>query len=228
MKKIVTVVVSLLLVMALSGCWAGDVNSGLTITSAAGAGYKTLRIEILKDHVEKPDKNGKVDDNSDYFPNGMNAVTKFLKKSVPAGFKIGFREEKNKYVYSVTYSFKDIKDYNAKTKQLIGSKVWAEKKLKDATITSVAAAGGKKVTFKEDASLTATSVLEVIKKVYLNPDVFDPTHGGHEVITIDQVYALKGISAKVGNSAVKTFDMTVKGKPVTTIQQTGFIKTASK
>ncbi|MFC5530526.1 hypothetical protein [Cohnella yongneupensis] len=224
MKKLSTVLAIVLLAFALTGCWGGEVKSSMTITSAAGAGSKTLTIVVLKDTATKPDNNGTVDDNSTFFPNGMGAVTTFLKKSVPSGFKVAFKEEKNDYVYTITYAFKDIKDYNAKTKQLIGSKVWKDNKLKDATLTSVTTKGGKKVTFKEDASIVSTSVLELIKKVYANPDVYDPTHGGHDAVKIESVYTLKGISIKVGDSAVKSFDMTNKDKPVTTITQVGFMK----
>jgi hypothetical protein len=187
----------------LTGCWAGEVYSTLTITSEAGAGTKVVYIEVLKDHVQKPDNNGTVDDNSQYFPNGMQAVADWLKENVPAGFTVELKETEDMHVYSISYSFTDIADYNAKTKQLIGEERWNANGLQEATLS---VADGK-VTFTEDAAVTMQSALAYIEQVYNQPDLYDSTKGGTAgALTLDQIYSMKNITVKVGGTE-QTFEL---------------------
>lgn len=204
MKRYVGLLSMLAMVAALlSGCWAGEVYSTLTITSEAGAGTKVVYVEVLKDHVQKPDNNGTVDDNSQYFPNGMQAVADWLKENVPDGFTVELKETEDMHVYSISYSFADIADYNAKTKRLIGEERWNANGLQEAALS---VADGK-VTFTEDAAVTMQSALAYIEQVYDQPDLYDSTKGGTaEALSVDQIYAMKNITVKVGGTE-QTFEL---------------------
>jgi hypothetical protein len=230
MVKRLSAVISVVLVLVLlSGCWAGQVNSGMTVTSDKGAGTKTISIDILKDHVKRPDGKGTVDDNSKYFPGGMKAVTDWGKKNVPAGFKVELKDSKDKWTYNITYTFKDIKDYNDKTKKLIGNEVWKTLSLKPAVLKVKAAKGGSNVTFTEDAAFLSASVNALMKKFYDEKTLYD-AKGGKEQdpVTVDVIYNVNETKLKVGNSKEAKFVVGDKSNPLKIITQTGFIKAAAK
>ena len=112
MKKILILITTLLMfTMVLTGCWKGTVKSDMGITKN-GQGQKTITVEILKDHMPKPDGKGNVDDNSKFFKGGFEALQKWLKSNAPAGYEVKVTDEKDKYIYTINYSFTTLNEYN--------------------------------------------------------------------------------------------------------------------
>lgn len=222
MRKWFVAGMAALLMLALAGCWAGEVKSEITITSAEGAGTRTITVDVLKDHVAKPDGNGNVDDNSAYFPNGVAAVEQWLKATLPDGFQVELRDEADKHVFAVTYSFANLADYNAKTKLLIGEDRWNEEGLQDAVLQTKAVDGGHEVTLIEDRAVLKGILLSYLTPIYLDGELFDPTHGGHDVVKLDEVYTLNGLAIQIGEQR-ESFDLTGEGAAAGPASATGFL-----
>lgn len=217
MKKVSVVLILMFVLLTFSGCWAGETTGNMTIKSEKGMGSKTVTFTILKDTSNKPDGSGKVADNSKYFPQGISAVTTWLQSNVPSGYKVDFSEKADRYVYSITYTFNDIADYNAKTKALIGSANWSKYKLSDATLAATEKNGTYDVTFTESADTLKASVMWAIDGLYDNKQVFDITAGGTnkpEDMTKEYIYTINKLDVKVG-SKTTSFDMKAKKDAVT-------------
>ncbi|MCM0647303.1 LPXTG cell wall anchor domain-containing protein [Clostridium swellfunianum] len=202
MKKFSFVAILMLVLLTFAGCWNGEAKSNASITSEKGKGSKTISFTILKDHVKKPDGNGTVEDNSKYFPKGIGAVTTWLKSNVPAGFDITFAEKADYYLYTLSYSFNDIADYNAKTKALAGAN-WAKYALQDATLTASEKDGGYEVTFKESGKTTEASIKWALDGIFKNSQIFDPRAGkpDAEPVTEDTIFKVMSETVKVGEKA---------------------------
>ena len=218
MKKISVVLVLTFVLLTFSGCWAGETTGSMAINSEKGKGSKTITFTILKDHVKKPDNNGNVDDNSKYFPQGMGAVTTWLKSNVPADHKVEFSDKADSYVYSITYTFNDIAEYNAKTKALVGNASWSALKLTDATIAAVEKDGSYDVTFTENPKVLEGSIRWAIDGIFKNKQIFDPRAGipSADPVTADIIFTINKLSVKVG-SKTTAFDMKAKTDTVTAL-----------
>ncbi len=159
MKKISVVLALALLLIAASSCDAGRVRSTMQITSVSGAGTKTITCDVLKDETDIPEYPGSpVTNNMVYFPQGMEAARALLQANAPEGFTIALSEEADKYVFTITYDFSSIADYNAKTKLLIGSSRWSENGLSDATFTTETTQSGTTAVFTENPQVLTLSV----------------------------------------------------------------------
>ena len=159
MKKLCWVLVIALMILTFASCDAGRVRSSMEITSIEGAGTKTIICHVLNDDTEIPEYPGsQVGNNSPYFPNGMEAARELLQANIADGFTVEMTEESDRYIFTITYSFENIDDYNEKTKMLIGESVWDENEITDSTLTVNEQAGGYEVTFSEDPNILVYSV----------------------------------------------------------------------
>lgn len=228
MKKIFALIATLLMVtMLLTGCWKGTVKSDMGITKN-GEGQKTITVEILKDHMPKPDGKGNVDDNSQFFKGGFEALNKWVKANAPAGYDVNVTDDKDKYIYTISYSFKTIDEYNEKTKKLIGDAKYKELSLSPATLTEEEAKNsegkkGSKLTFKESKDVLYASVAWAIEGVFNNKELFDPDPHKTGAIGLTDIYEIKSIKVKVGDTE-KEFDLTKdENSSLTDVELSGFV-----
>lgn len=211
----------------LTGCWKGDISSDTTMNKG-GEGTKTLTMELLKDDQPKPDGKGNVDDNSQFFKGGFPALATWLQTHVPEGYKVDVKEEATKYVYSITYSFKDINEYNEKTKKLIGDAKYEELGLKPSTLTEEEAkdSNGKnayKLTFTENKDVLYASAAWAVEGIFNDTNLFDPDPHKTGAIGMTDIYQLKSIKLKIGD-AVKEFDLTKdENASLTEVALSGFV-----
>ncbi|MCM0647309.1 hypothetical protein NBE98_02835 [Clostridium swellfunianum] len=212
MKKLSRLIVLIFVVsMLLTGCWKGDISSD-TAMNRGGEGTKTITMELLKDNQPKPDGKGNVEDNSQFFKGGFPALAAWLQKNVPEGFKVDVKEEATKYVYSITYSFKDINEYNEKTKKLIGNAKYEELGLKPSTLNEEEAkdSNGKKaykLTFTESKDVLYASSAWAVEGIFNDTNLFDPDPHKTGAIGMTDIYQLKSIKLKIGDTT-KDFDLT--------------------
>src|SRR5690554_7023984 len=114
----------------------------MVITSKDGAGIKTINVRIPRDHTESAANQNAGDVNSAFFPKGHKPVVEYIQSIVPEGVVVTFEEQDDYWVYSLTYNFTSINDYNDKTKALIPDDAYQLSVSKPATLTSKEADGG--------------------------------------------------------------------------------------
>lgn len=225
MKKLSFALVIAMVAVLLTGCFQGVVTSEMTITSIEGAGTKTIKCDIYKDEADKPDGTGKVADNfsgdNPYFLKPIDDVVAFLNSKAPEGVAVTMEEKADKYVLSFTYSFKDLADYNAKTKALIGEERWAASDMSEAAIEVVDAEGGKKVTFTEDIEVLKNSVRWAAEALISDTTgVYNSQRAAAEGLTADgsatSIFIIDPFTITVGDNTAK-FDSSS-----TEISVTGF------
>jgi LPXTG-motif cell wall-anchored protein len=225
MKKIGLVIMAVLLVWLLSGCYAAQVTSELNITSPTGAGTKTIAAEVLKDEADHPtDAGQKVTDNSKFFPNGVEPVVQWLKDNVPEGFTVDLIDKSDRWIFTISYSFTDINDYNAKSKLLMGADRWEKEEVADTVLTAEAVDGGHNVSIKEDARMLELTFLKYFEQIYNNPDLFDPKKGdpNSDPTTLNDTFNVVNIRVDIGSN-VTDVKMNEEGKTVIDIDASGFI-----
>lgn len=229
MKKLRNILFVAFALIVLSGCWNAQISSQTNITNPKGAGNKTISVSILKDGQKKPDGTGDVG-NEAYLVKGWEGIDEWLKENTPDGFEVKKEETDTSYIYSITYEFKDIKEYNQKTKQLIGEETYnsygflpttldVEKTKNDKGVK------GYNVTFTEDIRILYASVAWAFEGIFYNEELFnkDPFASGSEV-EISDIYEMTSISIKIGDEETK-FDLTAEENiTLTEVTVTGFIE----
>jgi hypothetical protein len=222
MKKFCWVLVLALIIFTFASCDAGRVRSSIEITSINGAGTKTIICHVLKDDAEIPEYPGsQVGNNSPYFPNGMEAARDLLQNSIAEGFTVDMTEEDDRYIFTITYSFESIDDYNAKTKMLIGQSVWDENAISDSTLTVSSQSGGSDVTFTEDPDVLVYSVRwAALALLNDTTGAYDPNAVENVVVTVDNIMQTFETQVTIGD----TTQVFIIGEA---IDETGFISDPS-
>jgi len=226
--RILGVVLVLTLAFMLVACDRALVKSEMEINSTEGAGTKVIRVSILRDHKYSQADQDAGKTNSAFFPMGQQAVVDFFETVIPDGVELEWTEEADEWVYTFTYSFADIEEYNAMTKALVTEGVWDSWELEEATLDVVEVEGGHEVTFTE-----MTRILEASIHIYFwylhqpdQSDIFDPTRNGVDPdgFSLGQNYKVASINITVGdNSDLVDSDMQDLGAfEESTFSVTGF------
>lgn len=214
MKKIILMFIAALLSIVLYGCSEAKVYSEMKIFNKSGAGTKTISVNIDRDHKLSRDDRAAGKTNSKFFPKGFEPVRDYIQSKVPDWCEIGFEEKKDFWVYTINYSFKDIDDYNRKTRELIDDVLYEDEDLEPAVLTAVERDGGWNVTFREQTAVVHSIVLGYIADLHFNEEIFDRSGGGQGAKTPKENFSLSRISVKIGNNAQQNFN--VSGKYVET------------
>lgn len=169
--------VALLLIVS---CRQGTSWSDMEI-GPGGAGTKTIHYKWEKDSLATEADLTKGDLLSKFFPQGEQAVADWLQDQVPAGFVVEYNGDLADYhEITISYSFTDIDDYNAKTKMMIPTNIWEDNFLEEATLTSEAVTGGFNLTFRESLALLKYSGYGYFLSLYEQTDIFDKTRDGYD------------------------------------------------
>lgn len=227
MKKISYLLILALSVIVLAGCWNAQIKSQTVITSIEGAGSKTITVEILKDGQTAPD--GSTVANEPYLVKGWEGVDEWLEQNTPEGFTVEKKETETSYIYSITYDFKDIDDYNAKTKRLIGETRYEDYGFLPATLIAEKTNNdqgvkGYQLTFTEDVRILYASVGWAFEGIFYNDELFNRDPYGTGEIEISDIYELTAVTIKIGDEET-TFDLTAEEHiTLTEVVATGFIE----
>lgn len=125
-KRILVLAILVLVVVAFTACWRGDVSGQTTITSKDGAGTRTFVFKIFKNGVTEPKVGGAiitdnewVDDTTGYLK-GTNAqlVAKVLGAAPFSGITCVASETEEQRIFTIGFSFSSLADYNTKLEAL--------------------------------------------------------------------------------------------------------------
>lgn len=210
MRKIILMLIVTLLGIVLSGCSEAKVFSETTIFNKSGAGTRTLFINIERDHKFSAEDRAKGNVNSVFFPNGFEPVREYIQSLVPEGCVVGFEEQRDHWVYTITYSFNDIDDYNKKTRELINDIIYEDEELEPAVLTVVERDGGWDVTFKEKTAVAKAIVMGYIAELHFNEEVFDRTGGGRGSKKPRENFSFDRVTVKIGKNAIQYFNKSSK------------------
>ncbi len=199
MKKYIFVLLAILLCIILYGCSSAHVQSEMNIYTKSGAGTRTIFVNIEKDHKLSHDDRRSGNTNSVFFPKGFEPVRDYIQSIVPDWCVIELEEKPDHWVYTLSYSFKDIDDYNKKTRQLIDDIIYEEEELEPATLTAVEKDGGWDLTFKEQTATTHSIVLGYVTELHFQDEIFDRARNGIGVVVPRDNFEVKLISVKIGN-----------------------------
>lgn len=190
------------LIIILTGCEKGDSYSTMVINED-GSGTKTIYARFKRDHLfsEADQKSGKV--NSSFFPKGQEPVVEWLKDQVPDGFDVAFEEQEDYWVYTISYSFTDIDDYNKKTRQLIKDKHWLEGYLEPAVLEKIDDSSEYNIVFKEQTAILKYSLLGYLEDLHLQTDIFDYTQGGRDNVTPADHFQQTEVAVSIGSDEAK-------------------------
>lgn len=138
-KKLLLILVSLGVLLLLSGCVSATCTSSLVIENPEGSGTRTMTFKIHKDKESvfyaKQKSNGELDitdftiyNNSTYFPKGYKAFADYVASQLPnEGYRVAVDESDGDYVkITLSYSFASFEEYTEKTKALMGEDKWEE------------------------------------------------------------------------------------------------------
>lgn len=138
-KKLLLILVSLGVLLLLSGCVSATCTSSLVIENPEGGGTRTMTFKIHKDKESvfyaKQKSNGELDitdftiyNNSTYFPKGYKAFADYVASQLPnEGYTVAVDESDGDYVkITLSYSFASFEEYTEKTKALMGEDKWEE------------------------------------------------------------------------------------------------------
>lgn len=171
-KKILALLLVVSMIIILASCTAAHGMSSVTITSKEGAGTKTLVMSI-----PKCNDNGVPDEHQEkFFPKGHEPVREWLEETY--GYEVTFEEFDDRWDYTMTFSFKDIDDYNAKMKELMTETYWldlAEEDIAELTVEEVD--GGYNVTLKESVFANKAAIAGIMSKLREQEDIFDWMYG---------------------------------------------------
>jgi hypothetical protein len=228
MKKFSSLVMTLVTVLLLAGCWNSEISSDMSITSTEGAGSKTVYLTILKDGQPKPDDETQVVENLPYLPAGYEGLKTYAAENAPEGFEVKVNETDTNLVFSITYSFDSIKEYNDLTKKLIGEDTYDAYGLLPATLeTKDAEKDGVKgfdVTFTEDVNVLYASVAWAIEEIFNDPTLFNPDPFGTGAIEVADIYQLTSVKLTVGDTTTDIDLTSDDNVTLTEVSATGFIE----
>lgn len=203
MKKLslISLLIITLLAIILTGCEKGDTYSTMTFNED-GSGTKTIYAKFQRDHLfsEANQKSGKV--NSSFFPKGQEPVVEWFKEQVPEGFEVDFEEQEDYWVYSITYSFTDLDDYNKKTRQLIKDRHWLDSYLEPAVIEPIDESDNN-IVFREQTAILRLSLLGYLEDLHLQTDIFDHTQGGRDNIAPGDHFEPTEVMVSIGSEQAK-------------------------
>lgn len=148
LKKLGVLAMAVVLCISLASCGGVVPSSYLEVDPATGAGKANFTMSVPKNGAEGIGNNFVVADgdnpnvNQGYITSA-DALLKLMKSKVPSGFEVTMKEQTKmediidedteevtgqrdtgSYDYTVTFSFSDIKDYNAKIKEWLPAKYW--------------------------------------------------------------------------------------------------------
>lgn len=208
MKKASLMMVLALVMVLFSACWPGEIRSEMKIENETGKGTKTIVAEILKEGQPKPDGNGKVE-TLQHLPKGFASIGEWLQENKPEEMELVLSEDDTKYIYTFTYDFENIEEYNTKTKAIAGD-AWTDYKIEDATLSSVETKvdGDNKyeVTFNESPNVLYVSMLWAIEGIYYNKEIFDNDPNGTGATEIERVFKIKTATIEM-NGVEETIDI---------------------
>lgn len=171
-KKILALLLVVSMIIVLASCTAAHGMSSVTITSKEGAGTKTLVMSI-----PKYNDNGVLDEHQEqFFPQGFEPVREWLEEHY--GYEVTFEEFDDCWDYTMTFSFTDIDDYNAKMKDLMTEEYWldlAEEDMAELTVEEVD--GGYNVTLKESVFANKAAIAGIMSQLREQKDIFDYQYG---------------------------------------------------
>ncbi len=161
LKQILTLTVLVLVVIAFTSCWRGDLSSETVITSREGAGTRTFVVNVWKNGSTLPDNTILTDNEWDPdaetgYLKGTNAeIEAKLESAAPfAGMDISTSETDTKRFFYITFSFTSIGDYNDKLEAMFdaASAVYGsngELDLRGTFIPATLTVDGDQVTFTD-------------------------------------------------------------------------------
>lgn len=228
MKKrnfLIALVLTAAIALLATGCEIAHLDSTLEITSAEGAGTRTFRIEIKRDHIHSQEKIDKNDVNSRFFPKGTAPIEGWAQERVPAGFTVDYEEQADYWIYTVRFDFSDIDDYNAKMQALMDEGDYLDYIYEPATLVATEATGGHNVTFKELEITIKYSILKLVRLLNDDEEYFaDRGVWGEGSIDPDANYESRSMTVKIGETS-ETVQYNSDNKPDedTFLEVSGFL-----
>ncbi len=205
MKKrnfLIALVLTAAIALLATGCEIAYLDSTLEITSAEGAGTRTFRIEIKRDHIHTQDKIDANDVNSRFFPKGTAPIEGWAQERVPAGFTVDYEEQADYWIYTVRFDFSDIDDYNAKMQALMDEGDYLDYIYEPATLVATEATGGHNVTFKELEITIKYSILKLVRLLNDDEEYFaDRAIWGGSSIDPESNYDSRSVTVKIGETS---------------------------
>lgn len=146
LKKLAVLAMAAVLCVVLASCGGVAPSSYLEVDPATGAGKASFTMSVPKNGVDGIGNNFVVADgdnpnvNQGYITS-PDALLNLMKSKVPSGFEVTMKEEtkmvdvendegevetkdQGSYDYTVTFSFSNVDDYNAKVKEWMPAKYW--------------------------------------------------------------------------------------------------------
>ncbi len=187
-KRILTLVVMLAAVLALTGCWPGEIGV-TTIFNADGSGSRTIVLDVMDDTLSddpiiNPDDPDQTEGkgaviNSTHIDGGVPAIQTWLEENAPDFITVEAMETEGYHRYfTLTYSWEDWEDFLAKYEQLVDlspTTSWSD--FDDSELPALTVEGffHKTVTFSESRAVVEASLDWAIdgiwNDIYLEADL---------------------------------------------------------
>ncbi len=174
LKKLIILLLTLGVILTLTGCQEGIINSELEITDISGAGTRSFDVYIYKDGATNLEGD-EITLNGAHLPGGTTSVVEKLIEACPLDDAvIEITESTDDYdVVTFSFEFDSIEDYNTKL-QLLLEGYDEDEEFQPASLI----VNGSNVTFIESNVNTVYAVLWAMDAVYNDPEVYDPSAGG--------------------------------------------------
>ncbi|MDD3122605.1 MAG: hypothetical protein PHC62_03695 [Candidatus Izemoplasmatales bacterium] len=209
-KKLIFLVVMILSVFVLTGCWAGEVGVTTTFNDSKGAGTRTIILDVMDDTLSdtpiiNPDDPDQTEGkgaviNNKHIEGGLPAIQTWLQENAPSFITVEEMTVDGYHRYfTLSYTFTDFDDFLAKYAELVNLSPNLSWDDFDATEKPTWTCEGSTCTFAESKAIVDASLDWAIDGVWNDIYVADDLAGyvtkdsitvlaNYKVVMADQMY----------------------------------------
>lgn len=185
-KKLFAILLTLGTLLALTGCWYGEVGVTTNFENKQGGGTRTYVLDVMDDTLSatpiiNPDDPDQTEGkgaviNSTHIEGGVAAIQTWLEENAPDFVTVeAMRTEGYHRYFTITYSFEDFDDFLAKYEQLVNLSETMSWDDFDATEKPQWTSEGRTCTFTESKAIVQASIDWAISgiwnDIYLEADL---------------------------------------------------------
>lgn len=176
-KKLLMLVLAIIGIFALTGCWPGEIGVETVFENKAGAGTRTIVLDVMDDTLSQtaipnPDDPDGTEDkgavvNDKHITGGLSAIQTWLENNAPNFITVKpMRVEGYHRYFTLEYKFDDFDDFLTKYETLVNlspTMSWSDF---DATEKPTWTVSGNTATFKESKAIFEASIDWAIDGIY--------------------------------------------------------------
>jgi hypothetical protein len=168
-KKFLAILLTAISVIALTGCWAGEVGVTTEFENKAGGGVRTYVLDVMDDTlsttaITNPDDPDKTEGkgaviNSTHIEGGVSAIQAWLTANAPSFVTVApMKTEGYHRLFTISFEFDDFADFLSKYQQLVDASdnvAWTDF---DAAELPTWTVDGQTCTFTESKAIVQASM----------------------------------------------------------------------